>query len=132
MAKRKSADEADFTDEEKEAAVEDAIAFANDAWNDCRHDVKKMFEAVILYVHGISLKHRNLRKQLEARVAELESKSVSWEGTWESGKVYARQSLVQDHGAVWIALRETAGRPPSGDWKLAVKSFDTAPRKSAK
>ena len=61
-------------------------------------------------------------KPLEKRIAELEQNAVKFEGVWREGTLYAKQSLVTDRGGIWISLRETASRPPSGDWKLAVKS----------
>ena len=59
---------------------------------------------------------------LKARVEELEQNAVKSECVWREGQVYAKQSLVTDHGGIWISLRETASRPPSSDWKLAVES----------
>jgi hypothetical protein len=76
--------------------------------------MKTALELLAVYVHGLSMAHKHKREALEARVAELESKSVSWEGTWQSGKVYAKQALVQDHGAVWIACaRPRVARLPA-------------------
>jgi hypothetical protein len=62
------------------------------------------------------------RDALEKRIANLEADAVSFQGVWKEGAVYKPKSLVTDHGAIWISLRETASRPPSGDWKLAAKS----------
>ena len=79
---------------------------------------------------GISIKEWDLlgdavgkvRRELLQRIEDLEANAVKFEGVWRSGSIYAKQSLVTDKGGIWIALRETASRPPSGDWKLAVKS----------
>ena len=59
---------------------------------------------------------------LQERVAELEIDAVKFAGIWRDGTVYPAKSLVTDKSALWISVRETASRPPSGDWKLAAKS----------
>lgn len=121
MAKRKSSDEAEITDEEKQAALDDADALIDETWADTNGNVKLMFKGVVLYLHGLALRQRNLRKQLEDRVAELEKSPLDWKGIWAPGSFDAR-SCVTHGGSCWYTPRKTKAKPGEGiDWVMIVK-----------
>jgi hypothetical protein len=67
---------------------------------------------------------------LETRLADSDTKSVRFCGTWQAVAAadgYARGSLVTYKGALWHANRQTSDRPgESGDWQLAVKAGGAA------
>jgi hypothetical protein len=64
-----------------------------------------------------------LLAELHQRIAELETRSLSYGGTWKDGRAYGVNTIVTDQGTVWCSTRATAHRPGSSeDWKLMVKS----------
>ena len=58
------------------------------------------------------------------RIAELETKSLTYAGIWDQTKAYGVNTLVTDKGAMWLCRKNTVRRPGSNfeDWKLVVKS----------
>jgi HK97 family phage portal protein len=58
----------------------------------------------------------DLEKALEAR---------TYRGVWDSGETYVKENSVTWDSGVWIARRDTPGKPGVGDgWQLAVKRGD--------
>lgn len=58
---------------------------------------------------------------LEARLAAVETKSLTFGGAWEPGVEYAKSTLVQRSNSLWIALAATSSAPPSPSWRLIVR-----------
>ena len=61
---------------------------------------------------------------LAARLAHLEQRQLSYEGTWNETKAYNAGSFVTFQGGLWFAEDTSVGvRPGAGSssWKLAVK-----------
>jgi hypothetical protein len=69
-------------------------------------------------------------RELEVRVAELESAPLKYMGTWKQGAAYGRGALVTFDGSIFHANREYPGKPatPNSGWQLAVKRGKDAPR----
>jgi hypothetical protein len=60
---------------------------------------------------------------LKQRVAELEQRpQVRHRGTWSAGALYPENSLLTDHGGMWLAKQATETRPPGDHWQLVVKA----------
>ena len=62
----------------------------------------------------------------DKRLAEIETKSISFRGVWREGVPYGRNSAVTLKGSLWIANDATCARPGDPDeasraWTLAVK-----------
>ena len=67
-----------------------------------------------------------LERQLAAtREDFLESRKLdladAHRGTWKAETVYSRGDLIAHQGSMWLALKQSAERPPSGSWRLIVK-----------
>ena len=62
-------------------------------------------------------------ERLERRIAELEARE--WVGVFQTGKTYAKNSIVSHDGSCWVATRDCPeGKPGTGPacgWKLVVK-----------
>lgn len=59
----------------------------------------------------------------EARIAELESGPLKYEGPHESGRTYERGTFVTRSGSLWHCNRRTNSRPgEDAAWTLAVKA----------
>ena len=65
---------------------------------------------------------------LEALIRELDGDAMRFADVYRSGKTYKRGQTVSFRGGLWLALGCTDTRPPSGDWKLVVKSGAFGPR----
>lgn len=69
------------------------------------------------------------QRELEARVAALErgeAKALTlvdvYRGGWQPNHDYERGALVTFSGSLYLALRETDGRPAnSADWRMIVR-----------
>ena len=56
------------------------------------------------------------------RIEQLEKVPLKFTGTYEIGRVYAKNELVVHHGSLWIALKENQQAPGAGDgWQLCCK-----------
>ena len=78
----------------------------------------------VAVVWGQVLTQDSIIIEMLKRLETLERRpSAKWCGTFEDGKAYAECSLITDRGSLWLALRDTAQRPGSGDsgWRLIVK-----------
>lgn len=62
--------------------------------------------------------------KLERRIAELEQRPLLEDGDiWEPEKSYRPGTVVQDRNSRWVCRSAcTNSRPPSGDWRLWLKS----------
>ena len=61
---------------------------------------------------------------LEARIMAMESHvaELKYCGVWGDGKTYKRGNSCTHDGSIWIALRDTEGRPGQClEWQLAVR-----------
>jgi hypothetical protein len=80
--------------------------------------VEEMVEAIV------GLIRRSLAP-IAARLRELESQPFRYDGTYESGKHYARGTFVTHAGGLWHCNLPTESKPGTSDhWTLAVKSGD--------
>lgn len=83
-----------------------------------------LFDAVKGYVSRC-LKLRDARiVALDARVAEVETRGISFEGVYQRAVRYRKGSVVTADGSLWCALRETEGVKPGDDpsaFQLIVK-----------
>jgi hypothetical protein len=63
------------------------------------------------------------RRELDAKIAEIENRQLRFMGVHEAGRAYKANSLTIKKGGLWIALVDTVTPPgTSADWQLAVKS----------
>jgi hypothetical protein len=63
------------------------------------------------------------RRELDARIAEIENRQLKFMGVHEAGRAYKANSLVIRKGGLWCALTDTVTPPGTDDtWQLAVKS----------
>lgn len=61
---------------------------------------------------------------LEARIMEMEKHvaEIKYTGVWRDGETYKRGNSCTHDGSIWIALRDTEGKPgQSLEWQLAVR-----------
>lgn len=61
------------------------------------------------------------RRALEDRVAALENAIPRYRGTHKAGETYDKNSIITDHGSMWIALKETDTRPPGAAWQQCTR-----------
>lgn len=79
------------------------------------------------------LSAREERLKLEQRVATLEASTLNladaYQGSWMSGKSYARGQLVNHDGSFWLALCGTERKPGTTDLRLAASRESRTRRK---
>lgn len=90
-----------------------------------RDAIRMMFQAVFIEMRLNSFMGRTLRRELEKRVAALESKAsgLKYVGVWDESSPYQEGNFVSWGGSVWHANVGSKGvRPGDGNvWQLAVK-----------
>jgi len=64
---------------------------------------------------------QKLIADLQTRVEALEQRPIKYLGVWEQGKAYSANSMVTDHGSMFIAREDTIQRPGCEAWTLCVK-----------
>jgi Collagen triple helix repeat (20 copies) len=65
---------------------------------------------------------RTLNMALAGAVHEIKTAIPLDAGAWKEGATYSRGDGVSLGGSFWIAQTETTAKPPSDDWRLAVRS----------
>ena len=69
---------------------------------------------------------RNLEKriaELEAKLANGQTNTMSYRGIWREGDMYRSGELVTDKGTLWYCHLSTHERPGTSDsWRLMVKN----------
>lgn len=60
-------------------------------------------------------------EKIEARVRALETSVPKYCGVWHDGTKAAHAEIYTLGGSMWIALRNTDTKPPSGDWQCCVQ-----------
>jgi collagen triple helix repeat protein len=65
---------------------------------------------------------RTLRWTIGERVHEIKTAIVLDAGVWKEGTTYAAGDAVSSGNSLWIAQMVTSTKPPSDDWRLAVRA----------
>lgn len=62
-------------------------------------------------------------QEIDRRLAELESRQLSYEGTWREDREYGKGHMVTHAGGIWHCEQVCKGDLPgrSNSWRLAVK-----------
>jgi hypothetical protein len=121
-------------DRDAEKYLEDALKLATDVVNDELkegHDWKQMLIIVLAFAlardqafsHMSGDKRRELERQIDNRLKELQESAFEYSGPWKSDTKYRKNQFVSHRGSMWHAQIDSRGVVP-GDgamWKLAVK-----------
>src|SRR5262245_27522832 len=67
---------------------------------------------------------RTLRWAIGDNVHEIKTALVLDAGVWKEGASYVPGDAVTFAGSFWIAQTATTAKPPSADWRLAVRKGD--------
>ena len=99
-----------------------------------RLDVNRVADGLLDAVEKPIASFSKRLQALEARIVQLESKSLHFVGTWSENERRALAdkigsfgvgSLLVDKGGLWHARRVTSARPGTGDdWQLITKRGD--------
>ncbi|HXG56999.1 MAG TPA: hypothetical protein VNJ03_16595 [Vicinamibacterales bacterium] len=67
--------------------------------------------------------HKDARRALEKRVAELEARPLpTYRGVHQDGANYTANTMVTRGGSLWFATEDTTSTPGTdGSWRLIVK-----------
>ena len=115
-------------------AAEIAEAFRHDDESlveydaDSKGNTRSIIRHVTMMLRMNMLFAREERLKLEQRVATLEASTLNladaYQGSWMSGKSYARGQVVNYDGSLWLALCGTERKPGTTDsgWRLVVKA----------